>query len=130
MNQRGSCPDDLDAEQAAFAADLAQRLRNSEQLDFVTTSRLSAARARALDAARRPQSPLWGAFGGGRLALAGAVAVAAVTGALLLHPQAARQPDPAPVAMRGDALDLLLDEQDPQFYEDLEMLVWLDQQHV
>lgn len=102
---------------------LQRLLRDSEKLDMVTSARLSAARARALDAARTPARPwLW----------AVPAAATAVLVAALWVPNAPVSVPAAPVAagntVASEALDVLTDEQSPEFYQDLEMYEWIDQE--
>lgn len=113
---------DLPPSERALALRLRQRLRDSESLDFVTTSRLSAARARALDgrdAGRR--STWWWASGG---LAAAAVAVIAV----LVFAPALRTPGVVAEPAAADSLDILTDDVDPELYEDLELYRWLAQE--
>ena len=97
-------------------------LRDSENLDMVTAAKLRAARARALDAARKPARPwVWAVP-------AGAMAVLVAT---LWMPAMQTATAPVPVAgptLASEALDVLVDEQSPEFYQDLEMYEWLEQQ--
>jgi hypothetical protein len=103
--------DDLDERDRALAQKLRTQLRASEDLDYVTKARLSAARARALAASRRPAG-WWFATGG----LTAAVLLAVVM--VVRIPQAA-----APTM--ADALEMMTDELEPEFYQDLDMYQWL-----
>jgi len=97
-------------------------LRDSENLDMVTAARLRAARARALDVAQKPARPwVWAVP-----AAAMAVLVAALWMPAVQDPGA-----PVPAAgptVASEALDVLVDEQSPEFYQELEMYEWLEQQ--
>ena len=93
-------------------------LRNSEdELSGATRARLRAARARALAGARHVAR--WPVL---------AAAVAAGIGAWLLVPrQAVVPPIAEPVnAVAMDALDVMADDMGPEFYENLEMYRWLE----
>lgn len=115
---------------AGFEAELAARLRASEQLDYVTSARLSAARARAV--AQRPQP---GAFALGRAVLALVLAppraamlsllavTLSVVGWHSLQPLA----EPPTTRAHAERFELLLDEHGPEFYADLELYQWLDE---
>jgi hypothetical protein len=111
--------EELDERDRALAQRLRQRLRAGEELDYVTQARLSAARARAVAAAEvvrghavAPRHTGWWAAGG--LAAAAALAVLLVV----------RTPH-AVVPATADALELLTDDVDPEFYQDLDMYQWL-----
>jgi hypothetical protein len=99
-----------------LAARLQARLRASEELDQVTQARLLAARNRAV--AQAPGTGMarhtgwWVATGG--------LAAAAVLAVLLV----ARTPH-VTVPATADALELLTDDVDPEFYQDLDMYRWL-----
>jgi hypothetical protein len=111
-------PDDGDKLQR-WGRDAASALRASERVDAVTSARLSAARARAIAAAG--SSPAYRAW-----ALSAAIAAALLLAVAL--PNRAPPPAAAPPAdvAAGDAVELLTDDQDPQFYQDLELYQWLD----
>lgn len=108
-------------EDERLAQDLRRTLRDSENLDLVTAAKLRAARARALDAAQPQRKPwLW----------ALPAAAAAVLVAALWLPGA---PPPAATPAGGSAgasevLDVLVDEQGPEFYQDLDLYEWLEQE--
>lgn len=97
-------------------------LRDSENLDMVTAAKLRAARARALDATQKPARPwVW----------AVPAAAMAVLVAALWMPAVQNPAVPVPVAgptVASEALDVLVDEQSPEFYQELEMYEWLEQQ--
>lgn len=100
-----------------FGERAATALRQTERVDAVMSAKLAAARARALDAAGTAPRRAWA------WPLSGAIAAALL--ALVMLP--AREPAPSPSDYAGgEALDLLIDEQDPQFYEDLPLYQWLD----
>ncbi len=101
--------EELDERDRRLAIQLQERLRASEQLDFVTQAKLSAARTRALAAAPR-HTGWWLATGG--------LTAAAVLAAMLVL----RAPQPLPAT--ADALDLLTDDVDPEFYQDLDLYQW------
>jgi hypothetical protein len=103
--------EELDERDRALARKLRAQLRASEDFDYVTQARLSAARARAVAASRRPAG-WWFATGG--LTAAAVLAVVLV----LRVPQTA-----APTT--ADSLELMTDELEPEFYQDLEMYQWL-----
>lgn len=103
-------------EDREFADAVAQALRASERLDAAVGARLAAARARALDAAGRPRPPPWA------WTLSGAVAASLLVFALLPWRESATAPaDIATV----EALDVLTDEMDPEFYQNLELYQWM-----
>lgn len=115
-----SLPGELDAAERELALALREALRESEQaLDFVATSKLRAARARAIAEPPRPQRR-WLLAGLGSSALAVALLV------IVARPWPAPTPTPADWA-HGEALEVLLDEDDPELYEDLDLYRWLAQ---
>lgn len=102
--------EELDERDRALARKLRAQLRASEELDYVTQAKLSAARARAVAATHRPTG--WWMAGG----LTAAAVLAAVL--VLRTPQA--------IAPSGtDTLELLTDDLEPEFYQDLDMYQWL-----
>jgi hypothetical protein len=103
--------EDLDERDRALATRLQARLRTSEELDYVTQAKLSAARARAVAAAPRHRG-WWMATGG--------LTAAALLAALLVL----RTPHSL-VPTTADTLELLTDDVDPEFYQDLDMYQWL-----
>jgi len=109
----------LPPEDERLAAELRRALRQSEALAPDVAAQLRAARARALDATplRRP----W------RWALpAAAMAVLVAALWLPLRPPATSS---APAASgAADAVEVLTDEQSPDFYQDLELYEWLEQE--
>ena len=106
--------DDLPPEQRRLATTLRARLRASEELDYVSRSRLAAARARALEAAT-PRPATW-------MLATGGLAAAAILAVLLVLP-----PREASTLPASDTLDLLTDELEPEFYEDLDLYRWLEE---
>lgn len=113
---------DLKLSDEALGEALARALRESEDLDFVTASRLRTARRRALDDARlpppRPTFAPWLAGGG-----AATLALAAVLWTPLQHlqPAAVQSTDDATAA----AMEALIRENDPAFSDDIELYQWL-----
>jgi hypothetical protein len=107
---------DLNEHDRALAGKLQARLRATEDLDQVTQARLLAARTRAVaqapDAGKARHTGWWVATGG--------LAAAAVLAVLLV----VRTPH-ATVPATADALELLTDDVDPEFYQDLDMYKWL-----
>jgi hypothetical protein len=103
--------DELDERDRALAQRLRAQLRASEALNYVTQAKLAAARARALGAAPR-RTGWWVATGG--LTAAALLAVM-----LVLRAPHSSVPTPA------DALELLTDDVEPEFYQDLDMYQWL-----
>jgi hypothetical protein len=102
--------EELDERDRALARKLRAQLLASEELDYVTQAKLSAARARAVAATRRPAG-WW---------MAGGLTAAAVLAAVMVL----RVPDAA-APSAADTLELLTDELDPEFYQDLDMYQWL-----
>jgi len=116
--------DDLPEPDRELARSLQSSLRADEALDFVTASRLRAARARALDTARPAQRGWWYASGG----LTAAAVIAAVI--VLRVPQPTLpHPSDAGSTAQADAIEVLTDDVDADFYEDLELYRWLDRNH-
>jgi hypothetical protein len=112
--------DELEERDRALALRLRSVLRDSETPDSVTAARLAAARARAIDRPR-PAVPRW-------LWAPGGLAAAAVVAALLVQLGfPGRQGDPRELAA-AEALEVLTDEVDADFYEDLELYQWLAQE--
>jgi len=112
--------EDLDEAQRTAALKLRSILRESERVDAVTSARLASARARAVAASgtASPQRWLWAS---------GGVTAAAVLAALLLLQSGGLQrwrADPAEVTA-ADAIEVLTDDLDADFYEDLDMYRWL-----
>lgn len=119
--------DDAAAGDRALAEALRIALRESEALDATTAGRLRAARRRALDVASPPQRSLgrapmlWGA---------GALATAAVLAMLMVAPGWRQPPEqrlaePVPMQASTEAFDVMTDELDDEFYEDLDLYRWL-----
>lgn len=105
--------------EGALADALRDRLRDSEALDYVTASKLAAARKRAIE----PASTSWRWW----LASGGSVAAAALV-AMLMFGAPRQQPMHEPVEVSAaDALDLMTDEEDADFYEDLDLYRWLSE---
>lgn len=104
-----------------FTDRVRKALRESEQLDYVTASRLSSARKRALESGRNPRWQ-WAAISG---ALAAALVVA-----VFAPWRSFELPDPPASADSAhlEVLDILGDEMEPEFYRDLELYQWLSQE--
>jgi hypothetical protein len=112
--------DELDEAHRVAALKLRAALRRSEHVDAATSSRLASARALAV-AASGPRAPTRWLWASGGLTAAAAVA------ALLLVQFGALQrwrSDPAEVNA-ADAMEVLTDDVDADFYEDLDMYRWL-----
>ncbi len=108
-----------------LARRLREGLRRSEaEIDPVTAIRLRAARARALEAAGPRRSGWLWAIPAATAATAGWVAMLWLPGT----------PGPLPAAPAAseavamEALDVLADEQGPEFYQNLELYEWLEQE--
>lgn len=108
--------DGLSPQERELAQSLRRALRESEQLDYVTASKLAAARARALQPAR-----------GGWNWAAGSGAIAAMLAVAILAPWHTPQPPAAATTDTAqlEAFDVLGDDMEPEFYEDLEFYQWL-----
>ena len=118
MSEQSQDPARRTSGEGAFADALRDRLRESEVLDCVTASRLAAARKRAL--APAPASWRWWFASGGSLA--------AALVALLMFGEPRHQAAGEPVEISSaDALDLMTDEEDADFYEDLDLYRWLSE---
>lgn len=117
--------DDLSAADAAFARRARAQLRASEALDWTTTMRLQAARARAVSSVRPSATlPSW-------VRWAAPVALVAVVAGVLLNRHEARVVTAPSVASAVnlpavDALEWATDEAGPGFYRDLEFYEWLE----
>lgn len=120
--------DELPECERELARTLRARLRGqATDLDAATTGRLRAARARAIEAAGGQGAASW------RYATGGALVTAAVAGALLLQ-QPSQAPRSSPGSTSGretpaasfDAMDILTDDIDSEFYEDLDLYRWLE----
>jgi hypothetical protein len=108
-----------------LARRLREALRQSEaEVDPMTAIRLRAARARAMDAAK-PQRSAW------LWAVPAATAATAVLVATLWLPGSPTPGPAAPAATESvalEALDVLADEQGPEFYQNLELYEWLERE--
>jgi hypothetical protein len=110
--------DELGEGERALALRLRAMLRESETTDVGTAARLAAARARALDAPR-PTVPRW-------LWAPGGLTAAAILAALVVQSGLpGRQPGDARELAAAEALEVLTDEVDADFYEDLDLYRWL-----
>ena len=92
-------------------------------IDGHTRSRLAQARNQALETGRRPNH--WYLPGRPRLVVAGAVAAALLAAVLVMQPLL---PEAEHQLTTFDDLDILLGEEDLEFFEDLEFYAWLDEQ--
>lgn len=118
---------DLTVEEQRWSDRAGKALRDSEaQLDAVTVARLRAARANALE---RAAAPSW-SWAMPELRTLGGVGAALAVGVLAWT----LVPRPAPVApvatvnlAAADALELVTDEQGPEFYENLDLYLWLEE---
>ena len=116
--------DELPEADRVLAQSLHATLQSGEDLDFVTRSRLRAARARALAAAApRPRGWLYASGG-----LTAAAIVAAVIVLRIPAPVTPHATDTATTA-QAEAIEILTDDEDADFYEDLELYRWLDRNH-
>lgn len=112
--------DDPTADDRAWAQSAARALRESEDsIDAVTLMRLRAARARAVEAAAPRALPQrWG------WALPAAVAAGVL--AVVIAPRLDFAPSAVNVA-EAEALDVLTDEMGPEFYENMDLYLWLEE---
>ena len=119
MSEEAQGKDRQASGEGAFADALRDRLLASEALDYVTASRLAAARKRALAPVATPWR--WWLASGGSLAAAALVA-------LLMFGAPKHQALHEPVEISSaDAFDLMTDEEDADFYEDLDLYRWLSE---
>lgn len=99
-----------------WAERIGKALRASEQqLGGMSLAQLRAARARAVGAAAERRTAL-------RWAVPAALTAALLAWMLLPRPEPQL---PVNVA-EGDALEVLTDEMDPEFYRDLDLYLWLE----
>lgn len=101
---------------------LRRTLRESESIDYVTASRLSAARKRAMATAGH------GASRWQRAAMSGALLAALLIA--VFAPWRNLTPDAPAVSADTahlESLDVLGDEMEPEFYRDLDLYQWLAQ---
>ena len=116
--------DELPEAERELAQSLRATLRAGDDLDYVTSSRLRAARARALVTAQpKPRGWLYATGGLTAAALVAAVIVLRMPSFGLSH-----SVDTAATA-QADAIEILTDDVDADFYEDLELYRWLDRNH-
>lgn len=106
--------------EAEFSEALRLALRDTERFDFLTESRLRAARARAVAAAHVAPGRGWllPAF------VSALLAVVAISAVWLLRPAASSE---SGGLVQAEALDVLTDDLGPEFYQDLDMYRWLSQ---
>ena len=113
--------EEMDERQRALARRLRKTLRDSEEApDPIASARLAQARARAVAATTRTRPRLW-VFGGG---LTAAVLLVAL---LVLSPPLQQITPETSETAALEAMDVLTDDLDNDFYEDLEMYRWLAQ---
>ena len=112
--------DDLSAQDQELARSLQATLRANESLDYVTAAKLRAARARALSHTKRAARS-W------LFASSGLTAAAIVAVVLVLRMPHSGVPvaTEAPASSQVEALDVLTDDVDADFYEDLDLYQWL-----
>ncbi|MET0292517.1 MAG: hypothetical protein ABW136_09155 [Steroidobacteraceae bacterium] len=116
--------EELDESQRALAARLRSTLRDSERSDPVSSTRLARARAAAMAAAGDRGSPRVLAW----IWAPGSAAVAVLAALLFLQPGKPLGTSHDGVESNAaDALEVMTDELDNDFYEDLEMYRWLEQ---
>lgn len=122
------------ADDCAFAQRLRDQLRESETLDYVTAARLSAARRRALagEAGSAWLRSSWGPRASGRwsvLVSAGAAALALLIAVWMptQTPPALEAERAMPRMAQADTFEVLLDENELEFYEDLDLYRWLSE---
>ena len=122
---------DLTTEERHWADRAGKALRESEtHVDAVTAARLRAARARALERVASEASSSWAPALPGLTWLNGMGAGATLGIALLawaLLPRTAAVPEVAVNLAGVNALELLSDEQGPEFYQDLDLYLWLEE---
>lgn len=112
--------EDLTADERALAESAGKALRASENsIDAVTLMRLRAARARAVEAAMPRALPQ-------RLGWAVPAALAAGVLAVVIAPRLDFAPTAVNVA-EAEALDVLTDEMGPEFYENMDLYLWLEE---
>jgi hypothetical protein len=103
-----------------FQAGIRQQLEEAgDQLDQETLRRLRLARAEALEAAAGSRrNRLWL-----DVAMVGSVAALAVA-LWLVMPQQQNQP-----SLAFDDMEMLVDAEEPEFYQDLDFYYWLEQEN-
>lgn len=117
--------DELSPHDEALAAGLRAGLRQRETaLDIGTTVRLRAARARAVGAAGEPARRTSWLYASGGLATAVAIATLLVLRPSQVGPTSAT--DGSAHAARAEAFEVLTDDVDADFYEDLDLYRWLE----
>lgn len=104
-----------------FEQSLRDLLRDSERgIDFVSSSRLSAARARAVDAARRPGRSLAGWW-----TVPGALLSAVVLAWVLVPGHLISSGGGAAPVPQVEVIETLADDKTTGVYDDLEFYQWL-----
>lgn len=107
---------ELDDQDRKFSQAAKQALRQSERaLDATTTARLRAAREQALAAAAKP-----------RLSWNWMMPTGAVAAALMVFALLPRQPALTDAVPRDEAMEVMLDDVEPELVQDLELYVWLE----
>lgn len=118
-------PDDLPPRDQSLAEGLRTALRERETaLDLNTTARLRAARARAVGAAGEPVRRTNWLYASSGLATAAAIAAVLVLRPPQIEPASA--PEGNARSTKAEAFDVLTDDVDADFYEDLDLYRWLD----
>ncbi len=109
--------DELDEAQRALALKLRTSLRDSERVDSVTAAKLAQARVPWQQSGPRSRSTWVWASGG--------LTAAAIVAALLVQLGGARwSTDPVETNV-ADTIEVLTDDMDAEFYEDLDLYRWL-----
>jgi hypothetical protein len=117
--------DELSPRDKVLAERLHSGLRQREpSLGLTTTVRLRAARARAVGAAGEPARRTSWLYASGGLATAVAIATLLVLRPSQVGPTS--MPDSGVHATRAEAFDVLTDDVDAEFYEDLDLYRWLE----
>lgn len=114
-DSRKDNPDDC-ADQAWLQKTLASLDTQEQSIDYVTRTKLSAARARALDAGSRFE---WFS------ARTAAAAVSLSVGAVVLVNLSPDTPESTPL-MASQDLPILSSSEELEFYQSLEFLEWMD----
>jgi len=112
--------DELDEAQRTLARKLRASLRDSEHVDAATAGRLARARQNAIASSGSATRPTW-------IWASGGFTAAAIVAALLLLQSGGLQhwrADPAEANV-ADAIEVLTDDMDADFYEDLDLYRWL-----
>ena len=117
--------DELGPHDKALATAVQAGLRRQEaDLDLTTAARLRAARAKALEATNRPLRRTGWLYASGGFATAAAIALVVFLQAPL--PGTISAPEGKLRPTKAEAFEVLTDEVDTEFYEDLDLYRWLD----